>query len=366
MAWAVSEHLQLPAGIIQVGGAGSSRHFKFGVLGAKGTGTISNDTSVTVTGNVEVGQKVDSIGSLALSDAILLSIGKSFNIGNEGGEGTVTISGGTITTGGTMDVGAKLGSVGTFNMSGGSLSVGTLEVNKAMRIGYKGGKGTGTISGENTAINVSGNFVIGNNVDGEVGGDGMLTILDGIINVGGGDFTHELSVGKNRGTGLVNMSGGRINVLNGDARIGETTYTIIEEPYEEIPHYGFGTMIMTGGILSISDSNSLQIGLDGSEGLLELIDGEIYAGDLEIGVPGSGGTLDIHNGLLVLVGDKRDLVQNYFDNEMILAFDGSDIASLEIVFDEIQGKTFVTAIPEPATIALLGLGVLALRRRKRK
>ena len=301
--------LTASGGTIDIGTASKGRNLKFGLDGAEGTGTFSGNTVVTVYSGVQVGQKVDSIGRLSLSDAAILSIGGSFKVGNEKGTGTFTMSGGTVTMGGNMDVGQKLSSEGEFNMSGGSLSVGTLEANKAMRIGYQGGKGTGTISGENTIFNVSGNLVIGNNVGGEFDtpSEGTLTILDGIINVGGGDLTHELSIGKNHGTGVVEMSGGRINVIYGDARVGETTVQTIntgteEEPvYEEILHPGIGRLTMTGGVLSISDSNSLQIGLNHSTGLVELFGGTIEAGDVEIGPEGSGGTLDFEiGGLLVL------------------------------------------------------------------
>jgi hypothetical protein len=94
------------------------------------------------------------------------------------------------------------------------------------------------------------------------------------------------------------------------------------------------------------------------------------AGGLEIGPPGSGGMMDIRAGTLVLNGNQMDYVLDLITAGLLTAYgtngSGPDIQWQYDYNVRNPGKTTVSAIPEPATIILLGLGGLVLRHRKRR
>ena len=85
-----------------------------------------------------------------------------------------------------------------------------------------------------------------------------------------------------------------------------------------------------------------------------------------------GGIIDIHAGTLKLVGDWRvdDLpnnknLQQLIANGDIIGWHGAS-PGINVSYDSMTDTTNVTAqVPEPTTIALLGLGGLALLRRRR-
>ncbi len=282
-------------------------------------------------------------------------------------EGRFYFEGGTVTTNNVPSFGDGIGGIGYLFMSGGVFNVGSSETKRALRIGDEGGKGFATIS--DGVVNAYGNLVIGrvtgDGPDGPIGSEGLLSLLGGIINVGSEASASDLSIGKQYATGTLDISGGQINVI-GDLLVGETTFQIIQEPYEEIPRPGTGFLKMTGGILSVADSNNIKIGTNLSTGHVDLWGGTLMGGNLEIGEPGSGGSLDIRGGTLILEGNQMAEVLGYIGDGRMTAYGGWSGADWQYDFNvRNEGKTTVTAIPEPATLLLLGLGGLGLLRRRR-
>ena len=272
--------------------------------------------------------------------------------------GRFDMEGGTVDTVKGLHIGQRLGGDGSLVMSGGTINVGPQgDATRTMSIGNQGA--TGHVTMTDGTINVSGALGVGVNVgaDGVTGGYGVLDMLGGTISVGYvPELQRDMQIGIRNGTGIVNMSDGVIDI-NGDLVVGVTYFddAMVASP-------GTGTLTMTGGLISVADANAIEIGLEGSTGLVDLLGGTLTAGDLLIGETGS--SMNITAGTLVLVGDQTAALTAYADAGLLTAFGGASGAAL--VYDVSEGKTTVTAIPEPATIALLGLAALFASRRRRK
>ncbi|OXU15976.1 PEP-CTERM sorting domain-containing protein [Sedimentisphaera salicampi] len=97
-------------------------------------------------------------------------------------------------------------------------------------------------------------------------------------------------------------------------------------------------------------------------GTINLYGGEIIANGLRAGSYSDQWSVNIGSGELKLNGDHRTFMNTYSDNFNPI----QGMTSIQVDYDSQGDLTTVTAVPEPATLTLLGIGGLSLFRRKRK
>jgi hypothetical protein len=127
-----------------------------------------------------------------------------------------------------------------------------------------------------------------------------------------------------------------------------------------------GMMTMIGGTINVTGDLRFANGATAS-GIAYISGGTINVGGiLNMRPGGTSGTpttlLDITgSGKVVLAGDQVERVQGYIDNGWIQS-NGEEFSYDNVVWD---GTNTILAVPEPATVCLLGLGALSLIRRKK-
>jgi hypothetical protein len=170
-------------------------------------------------------------------------------------------------------------------------------------------------------------------IEGGLWSDGMLTMGSG-----------------NAGKGTIIMNGGLLEI-DDSAWIGSGVDSGVP---------GNGELIINGGTVKVGYTPGLDnyadltVGRDGSTGHIEMAGGDLYASILSLG---TYGTINFSS------PDSKIVVNNTWQLSTIQGYLGSTItnAQLEVVGDTME----LTMIPEPATMALLGLGGLLFARRRK-
>lgn len=238
--------LSATAGQLNAGGAGGTEHLFVGVAGlgtmaisGVATVTVSNgrdlvigdaanngaNNAVTLSGGVltvgdsiEIGDASAARGTLTVSGG--LGTATNVNIGNAGGStGTVTVSSGRLTAVGDLVVGRT--GLGALTISGGAVTAGVVTVGD-----FTGGSGsTLTVAGGRLDTTGTGDLDVDyaatlNVSSGTVGVDMINFATNGIstLNLSGGLITlgNDFNVGAGFGaTGIVNQSGGAVQIAAG-------------------------------------------------------------------------------------------------------------------------------------------------------
>lgn len=265
-------------------------------------------------------------------------------VGDEGTVGTVTQTDGTVTI--SRMYLSQDGGMATYDMSGG-----TLNVTSSAYIG-DGGDCNFNLSGGTVNI-TAGTLYVGNEGEGYTTN---LNITDGSLNA----VRVKCGAGSSRGAGNVTISGGSFSVSKYLSMYSGSGSTFKVS--------GSGATSISLAQLSIYDETlAIELDADGST----LI--EVYgtSTDSYKGANISGSTLAIDTlaDFDGVVGDVYDILWSATTinvADMTIVSLGDVDFSYAVVEDTVNGGEIlqVTVVPEPATMALLTIGGVLLRRRK--
>ncbi len=351
------------AGIINVGdaagAAGSSlvdlatNNVTLTVGGTNGEGSGTGTVNIKSDGRVATGTARAYIGDggtgTVLVDGGTLAIGVGgLTVGRNGGNGTLNVTSGLATIDGpggaeSFIVADGLGSVGTINISGGTLN----SVNN-MLIGVNGGVGTvnqtgGTVTyggwaavgygtgGGGSSYNISGG-TLSSSAGFEVGADraGLMTISGtATVNVSA------INVGiRTNGVGTLNISGGTTNV----GTIG----------FGGAQQISTGNGTISGGIVN---ATTVDVGINnGGTGSLNITGGTTTIGRLGVGggLGTSNGTLNITGGTNVVNGGAQSFIGRGAGSTGTLNITGAALANtsgqdFQLGFEGGTGNLNITA-----------------------
>jgi autotransporter-associated beta strand protein len=276
-------------------------------VGYSGTGNFTQSAGTTaVAGSLCVGTNVGSNGTYTLNGG---SLGLSSTAGGPyvgyNGTGNFTQSGGTVAVGttasaGTLYLGYNAGSNGTYNLSGGSLSLnptgsgtlylaynpgssGTFNLTNAGYLSapseWVGYSGAGSFAQSGGTNNISGNLYLSSDPSSSNGGSYNLSGT-GLV------LAPSQYVGY-EGNGSFTQSGGT-NAVSGALYVGES---------------GNGTYTLNGGSLSIADStqglyvgDSRTVGTFTQSGGVNNVAGGLYLASVIYGA----GTYNLNGGTLIV------------------------------------------------------------------
>jgi autotransporter-associated beta strand protein len=414
------------AGTYTLSGTGALNVSNEVVVGREGgTGVLNVDGGTLTTsgnGNMYVGRR-NGTGTLNQT-AGTISVNREFGVGtrddNKVGTGTYNLSGGSLTAANNIFIGKEQGSSGTMTMTGGTMST-----SDKLQIGHN--QATGTLTQSGGTVNVQNEVYIGN--ENSAASAGTYT-LSGSAELNAGN---EVVVGRDNGSGILNLDGGTVNATKISGGTGTATVNfnggVLRAKRDETNLIeNLDTANVASGGLRI-DSNGFNVAtsqaLSGTGGLeklgagtLALSGGNTYAGGTVVeagvlniaadftmsgangftlsGVPSpsagadygaiiaSGGTLTYGGDLALTMSGTASAGAIY---DLFSFFGGSQAGTftnvvlggsytstmsnaggvwtgtdggLNFSFTESTGRFEVSAVPEPATLGLAGIGAAAL------
>lgn len=274
------------------------------VTAGNGLYEINNgNLSVTDFFGIRVGNNPGSTGTLKISGASVVDANATNSVLDVGRQGTglVEQSGGEVNIGGVVTIGDLSDSVGTYDISGGTLRSGVLF--GELVIGNEV-LATGTLNASGTAVVDTGPnpIVLGE----QIGSAGMLTVSDdAVVTTADNSTSFALRVGD-RGSGTVIQTGGLVEATGanlGFVEIGlnmdsDGTYDISDGTLRAagkitLGRFGTGTLLVSGG--TVEAGTNMVIGDEGT-GMVTQSGGTVDIANI-VTIGGGGSTLSFSPGI---------------------------------------------------------------------
>ena len=297
-----------------------------------GNCVIESGSDISMLYHVYLGgsDKASGNATLTVNDSTLYSNAGYGIIGyNPSDTGALYVNNSTVSFNGGLGMGVGWAGKGIVEINGGMINADRLYT--SFKATCPGGSSIMINSGG--LLNISGWARLAN-FDAEPASGTLADSLT--INGGSMTVAETLDIGY-FGEASLSMSGGGSLNVTGDLTLGEKSTAT-------------GTIDMSGGTISCAN---LVLGVAG-EASISLIEGTIIADSLTMNAEG---VLDIAGGTLILDGEITDITT--YGN--VLAY--SETGLFNYNYDSIDNVTSITAVPEPITVMLLGLGGLLMRRR---
>jgi len=336
------------------------------ILGLPGTHGIVTMTGGSITTNGEwwvgngTGGGIQSTGVATISGGTVTTH-SWVALGREGSQGTLTISGGANIVkdgGGAVVVGTNTGGTGIINVNGGSFTIAepgpdnpadpNQVYNNDLVLGELSGA-SGTLVQTAGTVTIGGDLRIAGKNPGETGGTGTYTLQGGTLDLTGG------AILPGGGTAVFNFSGGRLkNAANINIPLNQTGGTIA-------PGASPGTTAMSANYTmgSAATYEAELVGGSNTSDLITVAGTATLAGQLDT-VPLGGMTVGSTYTILT-----AGTLAGAFVNAPAGTF-SQDGVTYSISYANNAVTLVVTAVPEPTSLALLGLGAgtFLLRRRR--
>lgn len=294
-------------------------------LNSTGAGSL-----VDVGNNLTIGRNGSSNNTLTIEEGGQVDVGNSLIIGSSSGNNNALISGlsnsvSTLTIGNTLTIGMEEDA--TFNALTVSSNA-TVTVSGIATIGSHASNNRMEITGTNAFLNALTNFVIG---AGDASGN-EFNVTDGTAMVAG-DLIIGKDVDSTDNTGSITGSNSLIQVIS-DLYVGQdgsdNTLNIADGGVLEVlnayvgftTNSQFNTITVSGSNSTFSSSGTLYAGYEGSDNLVEVLDGasltasNAYVGyassDNQLTVTGSNSAFTVLNDLFIGNTDTNISFNNEF------------------------------------------------------